>query len=270
MTKELLAEVKQGLQRLQDELNKGHTRAFLEYLQTLGRFHQYSFHNSILIWLQKPDATLVAGFRRWQELGRWVRKGEKGIRILAPIIKKVVKEDADGLPLEVEEVVGFRTAYVFDISQTDGKPLPDRLIAQGPESLYPRLKALCPFPVEETEDLPFGTEGSTNGHRIRIRASLSPAAKAAILIHEWAHGLLHYQDPGKNLPPPVQELEAEATAYVVGTRLGLDMAGSRDYILSWTGNIALKDHNLIQRIASAVHSILHRLEAKPVQVPEAA
>lgn len=75
MTKELLAEVKQGLQRLQDELNKGHTRAFLEYLQTLGRFHQYSFHNSILIWLQKPDATLVAGFRRWQELGRWVRRG---------------------------------------------------------------------------------------------------------------------------------------------------------------------------------------------------
>src|SRR6201997_3320115 len=104
-------------------LQAGHSEALTSYLKAIGRFHRYSLHNVMLIASQKPNASYVAGIRTWNELGRFVKKGEKGILILAPIVrrKSANKEDQkESSPF----VAGFRAAYVFDVSQTDGKQLP--------------------------------------------------------------------------------------------------------------------------------------------------
>src|SRR5438093_3150171 len=108
-------------------------------LKTMAQFHRYSFHNVCLIARQRPDATRVAGFHAWRKLGRFVRKGEKGIAILAPIVGRKEAETEDG---DSRAVVGFRAAYVFDVAQTDGEPLPEAAEAGGnPGASTDRLKA---------------------------------------------------------------------------------------------------------------------------------
>jgi antirestriction protein ArdC len=94
-------------------------------LRTAAKFHRYSFHNQLLIFLQRPDATLVAGFRRWQQLGCHVRKGEKGIAIFAPCSYRTKVETEDGEEQTLQSIRGFRVVYVFDISQSEGEELPD-------------------------------------------------------------------------------------------------------------------------------------------------
>ena len=257
----LLKMVKDGLDRLADELAQGHTEAFLDYLKAMGRFHRYSSRNTMLIWMQKPEATLVAGIRTWNEMGRYVRKGEKGIRILAPVIQLVEETDEQGQKVRVPNVVGFRTTYVFDVSQTEGKPLPSPPVAQGPEEVYHLLLRACPLRVEETL-LRNGRHGETNGQWIRLEAGLPKAEKAATLLHEWAHALLHFRSSPTDpvLPRELREMEAEAVAYVVGTRLGLEMQASRDYILTWAGQATEHLETHLDRIASAVATILGRFE----------
>lgn len=255
----LLKHVHDTLTRLAHELAQGHTEAFLDYLKAMGRFHRYSFRNTLLIWLQKPEATLVAGLRTWNELGRRVRKGEKGIRILAPVVRRVVEVDEEGKEVEVEQVVGFRTAVVFDISQTEGQPLPEPPMNRGSEDLFPRLLEACPFRVVEAS---LGERhGDTDGQVIRVNRELPPGEKAATLLHEWAHALLHFDETGRGLPRGVKELEAEAVAYAVGTRLGLEMVGARDYILSWAGREA-QDllREVLPRLYRAVEAILGQVE----------
>lgn len=257
----LLGLVRSALDRLAGELALGHTEAFLDYLRTMARFHRYSLRNAMLIWMQKPEATLVAGIRTWNSLGRRVRKGEKGIHILAPVVRKVVEVGEDGQEVAVEKVVSFRGAVVFDIAQTEGKPLPKGPTAQGPEDLYPSLVKACPLPVLE---VPLGDRyGDTDGRRIRINQDLPPAEKAATLLHEWAHALLHYGEDRGALPPAVKELEAEVVAYAAGSHLGLEMVGSRDYILHWAGQEAKEAlEAILPRVAQAVGNILGRLEGE--------
>ncbi|ULR39694.1 ArdC-like ssDNA-binding domain-containing protein [Thermus sp. NEB1569] len=260
----LLKHVHDTLTRLAHELAQGHTEAFLDYLKAMGRFHRYSFRNTLLIWLQKPEATLVAGLRTWNELGRRVRKGEKGIRILAPVVRRVVEVDEEGKEVEVEQVVGFRTAVVFDISQTEGQPLPEPPMNRGSEDLFPRLLEACPFRVVEAS---LGERhGDTDGQVIRVNRDLPPGEKAATLLHEWAHALLHFDEAGRGLPRGVKELEAEAVAYAVGTRLGLEMVGARDYILSWAGREA-QDllREVLPRLYRAVEAILGQVEVGKAQ-----
>lgn len=262
-TKEALAKVRAELKRLAEDLARGHTEEFLRYLEVMGRFHRYSLHNSWLIYRQKPEATLVAGFQRWKELGRYVRKGEKGILILAPIVKKVVDEETGE---EARQVVGFKAAHVFDISQTEGKPLPQYPAASGPEDLYSRLVRACPFPVEEAL-FPEGTRGRTDGRTIWVARNIPPADKAKVLLHEWAHALLHFEAP--TLPRPVEELEAEAVAYAVGRKLGLDPRDSADYILSWAGSGA-QEHleAVVPRVVRAAQEVLSRV-LEPTAAEEA-
>src|ERR1700740_195665 len=110
-------------EQLVSALQSGHSEALTGYLRAIGRFHHYSLHNVLLIASQKPNASYVAGFRTWNQLGRFVKKGEKGILILAPIVRRKLENEEERDEASTS-VAGFRTAYVFDVSQTDGQELP--------------------------------------------------------------------------------------------------------------------------------------------------
>lgn len=262
----LMQSIETWLKQLAAELEEGHTRGFLDFLEAMGRFHRYSARNVALILQQRPDATLVAGLKRWNELGRRVKRGERSIAILAPTLKRVevVEERTGEVKLE-ERLVGFHTAYVFDVSQTEGRPLAPTGEAspEGP-ALYARLRGACPVPVREGL-LPGGVLGQTDGREIILAADLSAADRAAVLLHEWAHVLLHYG--GVEPPVTVKELEAEAVAYAVGRQLGLGMATSRDYILHWRGAVEGLETSL-ERIARAARRILEQVDAIPSVVAD--
>ena len=257
-TEAILRRLKDRLNRLAQELSEGKSAGFLDYLERVGRFHQYSAYNVMLILTQRPEATLVAGIKRWNQLGRQVKKGERGIAILAPTLKRVeVTDETSGEVREERKLAGFHTAYVFDIAQTEGEPLKPREeeIPQGP-ALYERLKAACPAEVQEGL-LSGGALGRTDGQRIVLAAGESATCKAETLLHEWAHLLLHYD--GGAYGQTVGELEAEAVAYAVGRELGLPMKTSRDYILHWRGTVEGLEASL-ERIQRAAREILLAVE----------
>ncbi len=249
-----LKQLKDHLAQLAKQLSEGKSQEFLDYLERVGRFHRYSARNVMLILMQRPEATLVAGIKRWNELGRRVKKGERGIAILAPTVKRVeAVDEATGEVREERKLVGFHTTYVFDVSQTEGEPLEpqEEEVPQGP-ALYARLKVVCPVEVQEGL-LPGGVMGKTNGQRIVLAADQGHTRKAETLLHEWAHTLLHFD--GVKRPAEVEELEAEAVAYAVGRELGLPMSTSRDYILSWQGTVEALEASL-ERIQRAAREIL--------------
>ncbi len=134
-----------ALDRLAAALDAGRSETLNEYLAAQARFHRYSWNNVLLIGSQRPDATRVAGFHTWHDLGRWVKRGEKGIRILAPQrVNDEAREDSDrrSLDRETYRLTGFRTAYVFDVQQTDGRPLPAFAATAGDPSVHlDKLKA---------------------------------------------------------------------------------------------------------------------------------
>ena len=214
-----------------------------KWLDVQRKFHNYSWGNTMLIMFQRPDSTNVAGYRAWQSMGRQVRKGEKGIVILAPIVR--TREDPDSeLGEKQRAVVAFRHTHVFDIAQTDGDPLPQvatRLVGEDPHDAYNRLSSFAGgigYSVQRDR-----LEGEKNGdctydiHRIRVRDGLSPAASVKTLAHELAHAILH----APNVRPPdataeLVELEAESVAYVVCSGLDIDSgAYSFGYVAGWSG-----------------------------------
>lgn len=205
------------------------------------RFHHYSFHNTALIYLQRPDATLVAGYRRWQEMGRQVRRGEQGIVILAPILRRVVDSDADAPQLQL---VGFRPARVFALEQTDGEPLPEQpepqLLTDDTAAIRQTFQRALTFseglgiPIERYA-LPAGVMGRYNriNRTITLRPNLPPLQALKTLIHELAHALMHTENTTKARHR--LELEAESCAFLVCDALGLDTATySFAYLASWT------------------------------------
>lgn len=125
-----------AIEQLRQALEAGHSERLKEYLAAIARFRRYSLHNVMLIASQKPNATHVAGFHAWHKLGRFVKKGEKGILILAPIIRKKAETNGEAEPDESSVAVGFRATYVFDVSQTDGQPLPEIGIVNGDPREY--------------------------------------------------------------------------------------------------------------------------------------
>ena len=264
MSKDILKEVQDHLEALEEGLKQGETGALMALLEKMPHFHRYSPVNALLIYLQKPEATLVAGIMRWNELGRRVKKGEKAIRIRAPIVETQEELLPDGRVERKRRVVGFRTAFVFDISQTEGKPLAMEEPRPELQEIYGRLKEACPFPVEEK---PLPVMGYTDGSGIAIASYLPDSIKAEVLLHEWAHALLHYD--GAERPKEVVELEAEATAYAAGRTLGLPMEQSRDYILAWQGTEGdLK--GVTERILRAATRILRAVLGKEEPEPSEA
>ncbi len=244
----------EALNQLSAALEQGHSESLTALLKTMARFHRYSLHNVCLIINQRREATRVAGFHAWRKLGRFVRKGEKGIAILAPITARREAEAADG---ESKTVVGFRAAYVFDIEQTDGAPLPESAEAAGD----PGAKTACLRAAIASQGIALdyvteldGALGTSSGGRIQVLMGLQPASEFMVLAHEYAHELLHRRDD-RPASRDTRELEAEAVAFVVGQAIGLDVTdSSRDYIHLYRGDGAALAESLvrIQRTAAAI------------------
>lgn len=223
-----------ALDNLADELETS-SKPLETFLKAMAKFHKYSFWNTILITLTRPDATRVAGFKTWLKFGRHVKKGEKAIPILAPVLHKQKKEGGTE-----EELLGFTVAYVFDVSQTEGDPLPSFATVRGcPGLALSRLH-------EHAEKLGIkvivtpmniSASGMSAGGRIVLREGLDPADEFATLAHELAHELLHTPDERTTLPKGVMELEAESVGYVLCTACGLDTnTAFSDYIKLYGGN----------------------------------
>jgi len=235
-------------------LDEGHSDQLTALLKTMARFHTYSWHNVCLIASQYPTATRVAGFHTWRTLGRFVRKGEKGIAIMAPIIGR---REAEPNSENARSIVGFRAAYVFDVEQTDGAPLPAPGEASGdPGANTAALKRAIldrGITIESVDDLA-GALGTSSGGCIRLLNGLSPATEFTTLVHEYAHELLHHADD-RPASRDTRELEAEAVAFVVGGAVGLNTAdASRDYLHLYRGDREALAGSLtrIQRAASMI------------------
>ena len=252
----------QALATLADALETGKSDVLKDYLAVMARFHRYSFGNVLLIAAQRPDATLVAGFRRWNELERHVMKGEKGIGIMAPLVRteRNETESAGEVPEgEARVVRGFRVVYVFDVSQTEGKPLPEPEKVRGdPGPWLERLtKHVDGRGIELVKTpMPHGQFGLSEGGRIELAQGMSLAQEFTVLVHELAHEMLHH-DPAGQRPRSrtVRETEAEAVAFVVGTSAGLDVgASSSDYIQLYDGDRETLAASLarIQRVSAEI------------------
>lgn len=244
------------------------SKRYTEYLKTMSKFYNYSFHNTVLIALQRPEATLVAGYSAWQKnFHRQVKKGEKGIQIIAPSQRKekelVEKFDPetnelilgpDGQPETevVEHVVSdFQVVRVFDVSQTYGEPLPEIAIPDLTEQVqnFPlflqAVKKLSPVPIRFGE-----TEGEAKGYysnkkkEIVVKADMSESQTIKTLVHEIAHAKLHdrevLEQAGEEKDQRTKEIEAESIAYTVCQYFGLDTSDySFPYIAGWSDNLKM-------------------------------
>jgi hypothetical protein len=241
------------LDTLGASLDAGHSDELTAFLSAIARFHRYSFHNICLIVAQCPTATQVAGFHTWKALHRFVRRGEKGIAICAPIIARRNERGSD----EQRDVAGFRATYVFDLAQTDGELLPNVTTTSGdPGCALQRLRAAVVdagivFTYADSLD---GALGRSLGGSIEVLANLAPATEFVVLAHEYAHELLHHADD-RPASRDTRELEAEAVACVVSEAVGLRAIGAaRDYIHLYRGDKERLCASLgrIQRTASAI------------------
>ena len=252
---------------------------FKAYLQAMSRFHDYSPGNSFLIQLQRPDATLVAGFRKWQEkFNRRVRKGAHGIAILVPYTygAKVDDEDDDENGSRAARKLYFRVGYVFDVSDTEGDPIPE--LSHRPEGAedhgmfadledFARLQGVR----VDQEIIPGLTRGYSVPGGVCIDPSYGLAAQACTLAHELAHEYMH-QRHGEAVPREVKEIEAETAAAVVAFSYGLEPP-SENYLASWSNGreAGVKVMERMERIRAAaswiidgIESVKKQAEAEPV------
>ena len=264
--KELIAA---NVQLLIEQLESGHSEGLTAYLTAMGRFHNYSFGNILEIARQRPDATRVAGLYAWNQLGRRVKKGERGIWILAPMIGTRRKPDAEAekdiRPQNQPVLVGFRSAYVFDVAQTEGKDLPE--ITSGVTGTVGEYRErLLDFTNSQGIEIEFKESiapalGMSYGGKIALLPGQGGAEEFSTLVHELAHEMLHKAQRRTVTTKTVRETEAEAIAFVVGTAIGLrNGRASADYIHLYHGNAALLAESLevIQRTAAVILSALQR------------
>lgn len=247
------------------------SETFAAWLRARATFHDYSFGNVCLIVSQCPDATQVAGYKAWQKLGRQVRKGEHGIRILAPCRVKVAETDQAAGKSDAYRVVGFRCVSVFDVAQTDGEPLPELeyrpLEGDAPGGMVALLDQVAADAGLRVEYRPTGIAGAHGYLRrsdslIVIDAEQSPAMRAKVLAHE----LGHFFDPMLTDAPDLYrehrgdcEAVAESVAYVVAHAFGYDAGPSAiGYVTAWTEGDAQRVTDLAERIDTAVAAIVGR------------
>lgn len=246
--KEITDQLESGIEKLFE------SESYKDYLSTMSKFYNYSFNNTVLIYSQMPEATKVAGFKAWKtKFNRNVKKGETGIKIIAPCPFKITVEE-DGQEVE-KTIPSYRAVTVFDVSQTEGKPLPDigpdEIIGDvaGYGKLFNVLENVSPVPVS-FEDIKTGAQGyySNEEKRIALLDGMSELQTVKTFIHEIAHAKLH----DVNLEQPLEtayrpdrntrEIEAESIAYTVCTHYGLDTSDySFGYIAGWSSGKELKE-----------------------------
>ena len=289
----------QQVREITDKLEQGikelfESEKFKEYLTTMSKFYNYSFNNTLLIAMQKPDATLIAGYTSWQRnFDRHVMKGEKGIKILAPAPYKAQEErekidpatqkpvlDADGKPVtETVEVMrpAFKVVSVFDVSQTDGKELPDIAVdeltgsVENYAAFFEALKQESPVPIS-FEDIPGGAKGyfSHVENRIAIQEGMSEIQTVKTAIHEIAHAKLHAIKPDEKVAPEerkdrhTKEVEAESVAYTVCQRYGIETSDySFGYIAGWSSDKDTKElKGSLETIRSTAAEMIESIDAK--------
>ena len=295
------------LKEITDRLEQGITELFeseryREYLRVMSKFHNYSINNTLLIAMQKPDASLVAGFSAWKNnFGRNVMKGQKGIKIIAPSPYKVKQEmkkidphtqqpiiGKDGKPVTEEKEItipAYKVVSVFDVSQTEGKELPDIAVDKltGDVERYRDFFAA----LEKTSPVPIGFEqipGSSHGYyhledkRIAIQEGMSELQTLKTAIHEIAHAKLHDIDlnaPENEQQPHVdrrtREVEAESVAYTVCQHYGLDTSDySFGYVAGWSSGRELSElKSSLETIRSAAAEIINSIDETLAELSKA-
>ena len=254
----------QATERLVAALEAGRSDTLMQYLKAIGRFHRYSLGNVLLIALQRPAASYVAGFHTWRRFGRSVKKGEKGILVLAPIFER--KETETPAVRASSSVVGFRSAYVFDVSQTEGRELPAIGTVRGDPGRY--RQQLVRFAAEHSVAVEYSEQiaparGLSYGGKISLLPGQSPAEEFSTLVHELGHELLHRGDCRAMTSKAVRETEAEAVAFVVCHAVGLDTgSAARDYIQLWNGTAGVLIESLTQ-VQGVAARILQALDVEP-------
>ena len=256
-TEEVLLMLAEGVEDLKTGEDWAHMLRFQR------RFHQYSFRNLVLIMKQMPSATCIAGFNTWKTQGRTVRKGERGLRILAPLLAK--REDENGE--ESTSIFGFKTVCVFDIAQTEGAAVPTltkELECSDTERAIAAFECLKDF-TEEVLSIPVEVEAMDEGQggylslserRIAINKTSNCLHRAKTLAHELGHALLHL-DSDVEQALNVQEVEAESVAFCIMNAFGFDTSSfSFGYVASWSGGDAQQVLESADRICKAVKRVL--------------
>lgn len=284
------------VKELMDKLEKGvedvfNSQRYRDYLQTMSRFYRYSFNNTMLIFMQRPDATLVAGYSSWQKnFNRYVKRGEKGIKILAPtpykykvemvktdpVTKEPIKNDKGKPITELVEIsrMAFKPVTVFDVSQTDGEPLPEPISELAGEVkdynlLFRAVTQLSPFSIGFGQ-ISSGAKGYCDyeERKILIKESMSQVQTVKTAIHEIAHATLHnwYNEGDSselNKDRRTREVEAESVAYVVCQHYGIDTSDySFGYIAGWSRDKELTElKSSLETIRSAASSLIDAIDS---------
>ncbi len=268
---------KEELKQITDKLEQGikdvfESDKYEDYLRSMSRFYRYSVNNCILISIQCPGATLVAGYKTWEkDFNRHVKKGEKAIRILAPWKRKITKKVKNPVSgVEEEEEVNFityRPVPVFDISQTEGDELPEicvELTGDVGNELTDKVIAISPVPVR-FEPVPGTSNGffHLNGY-IVVDSSLAPMQRVKTLIHEVAHATIHCKGgEQEKTDRHTKEVQAESIAYTVCSHFGIDTSDySFGYVAGWSKGKELEElKNSLEVIRKTAGQIIEGIEA---------
>ncbi len=272
--------VRENVQYLIGQLEAGHSEALTSYLDAMVHFHNYSFGNVLAIARQKPQATNVAGMWAWNQLGRRVKRGEKGIAILAPMIAKTRKDEAriegEATTNGRTALLGFRKVYVWDESQTEGAPLPEMEKVTGEVGAY--LDRLRDHVIAQGITLEYNESiapalGAAFGTTIRLLPGQTKPEEFTTLVHELAHLMLKHSERRTEITKTVRETEAEAIAFVVGKSIGLKTStASADYISLYHGSAALlaESLELVQQNAAIILAAIRTEESASQEAPDTA
>lgn len=240
-------------------------------LEIASTFHRYSLNNVMLILVQRPDATQVAGYKAWQALGRQVRKGETSIRIFAPILRRVADDEGEDVASSGDRrVVGFKAVPVFDVGQTEGDPLPEierpaLLSGEAPEGLWEALAAQVAgrgFTLVRGDCTPANGTTEWGSRTVTVRPDVDDAQAVKTLAHELAHVMLH--EPS-TLPTDHhrgrREVEAESVAYIVCRHCGLPTDDySLPYVVGWSDGDRDVVRETAERVTGCARTVLRAVE----------
>lgn len=267
------------LKELSEKLENGiisifESEDYKKYLDTFSKFHSYSLNNTILIALAKPDATLVAGYNTWKKLKRNVKVGEKSIKIIAPYVYKTEENESQNNSEQNYIVKGFKTANVFDISQTEGEPLPEishklKDTVENYNVFMEAIKQVSPVPII-FDSVKSSANGyySSNNKMIVIDKDMSEPMHCKTAIHELAHATCHDKDISQNNDIPeeksVREVQAESIAYIVCQYFGIDTSDySFGYVAGWSKDRDITElKGSMEIIKNSSKEIIDNLEEK--------